>query len=309
MRAEPSSSPAVPLSTEAKGSLREAGRIASLAREHGALLVRPGVRLREVCEAVEEFIKGRGGELAFPVQTSVNEVAAHDCPSPEDERVYATGDLAKVDVGVHIDGYVVDTATTVEVGGPSGGPPLVEAARAALEAAIAAAGPGVPIWRLSAAIATTLRGFAVRPMRNLCGHHVGRWIVHCPPPVPNLPEDAEGRLLEGTALAIEPFATEGPGRVAEAGEPEVFRLLPDKDPGAEASGKVREALLGRRGLPFSRRDLRHLPRPEVEEALRRLRARGSLHAYAPLVETTGHKVAQAEHTILVTATGVEVLTR
>ena len=308
MRAEPSSPLALP-SREAREALREAGRIASRAREHGALLVRPGVRLREVCEAVEQHIKDGGGELAFPVQTSVNEVAAHDCPSPEDERVYREGDLAKVDVGVHIDGYVVDTATTVEVGGPGGGAALVEAARAALEAAIVAAGPGVPIWRLSAAIATTLRGFAVRPMRNLCGHHVGRWIVHCPPPVPNLPEDAEGSLLEGAALAIEPFATEGPGRVAELGEPEVFRLLPDKDPGADASGKVRAALLSRRGLPFSRRDLRHLPRPEVDEALRLLRARGAIHAYAPLVETTGRKVAQAEHTILVTATGVEVLTR
>ncbi len=310
MRADLSSSPpASPPTTEALEALREAGRIASLAREHGASLVRPGGRLREVCEAVENFIKGRGGELAFPVQTSVNEVAAHDCPSPDDERVYAVGDLAKVDVGVHIDGYVVDTATTVEVGGPAAGAPLVLAARAALEAAIAAAGPGVPIWRLSAAIATTLRGFAVRPMRNLCGHHVGRWLVHCPPPVPNLPEDAEGRLVTGAALAIEPFATEGPGRVAEAGEPEVFRLLPDKDPGAEATAPVREALLHRRGLPFSRRDLRHLPRPDVEEAIRRLRGRGALHAYAPLVETTGRKVAQAEHTILVTSTGVEVLTR
>lgn len=309
MGAEPEAAPASSLGTEAREALREAGRIASLARSHGAGLIRPGARLREVCEAVEDFIRGRGAELAFPVQTSVNEVAAHDCPSPEDERAYALGDLAKVDVGVHIDGYVVDTATTVEVGGPRGGPPLVEAARAALEAAIAAAGPGVPIWRLSAAIATTLRGFAVRPMRNLCGHHVGRWIVHSPPPVPNLPEDAEGRLVLGTALAIEPFATEGPGRVTETGEPQVFRLLPDKDPGPEASGPVREALLGRHGLPFSRRDLKHLPRTEVDEALRRLRARGLLHAYAPLVETTGRKVAQAEHTILVTTTGVEVLTR
>jgi methionyl aminopeptidase len=309
LRAEPSPPPTVPLGPAALEQLREAGRIASLAREHGADLVRPGARLRDVCEAVEAFIKARGGELAFPVQTSVNEVAAHDCPSPEDERTYAVGDLAKVDVGVHIDGYVVDTATTVEVGGASGGPPLVLAARAALEAAIAAAGPGVPIWRLSAAIATTLRGFAVRPMRNLCGHHVGRWIVHSPPPVPNLPEDAEGRLVLGAALAIEPFATEGPGRVTETGEPQVFRLLPDRDPGANASAPVREALLGRRGLPFSRRDLRHLPQPEVEDALRRLRAQGALHAYAPLVETTGRKVAQAEHTILVIATGVEVLTR
>jgi methionyl aminopeptidase len=245
------------------------------------------------------------------VQTSVNEVAAHDCPSPEDERTYASGDIVKLDVGVHVDGYVVDTATTVAVGATSP-PPLVIAARAALEAALQVAGPNVPIWRLSAAIATTLRTFGVRPMRNLCGHHVGRFTVHCPPPVPNLPEDADGLLVVGAAVAIEPFATEGPGRVAEEGEPQVFRLPQEKDPGPVATGfpaALREAILAFRGLPFSRRDLRAFPRTEVEAGLSRLRERTVLQSYAPLVETTRRKVAQAEHTILVTAAGAIVLTR
>jgi len=273
--------------------------------------VRPGVRLRDVVEAVETHIRAAGAQLAFPTQTSVNEVAAHDCPSPEDVRVYAAGDLAKLDVGVHIDGWVVDTATTVAVGATTP-PPLVLAARAALEAAIQAAGPNVPIWRLSAAIAATLRTFGFRPMRNLCGHHVGRWTVHCPPPVPNLPEDADGRLKVGAAVAIEPFATEGPGRVVEEGEPQVFRLPPDRDPGppgAELKEPLRAALLAFRGLPFSRRDLAAFPRPEVEGALLALRRRGALQSYAPLVESTRRKVAQAEHTLLVTSAGVEVLTR
>jgi methionyl aminopeptidase len=309
LKTEPSASPFAVPPPAALEALREAGRIASAAREHGASLVKPGARLLEVCEAVEGFIRRRGGHLAFPTQTSVNHVAAHDCPALDDPRTYATGDLAKLDVGVHVDGYVVDTATTVAVGGVTTGPPLVEAARAALEAAIQVAGPNVPIWRLSAAIATTLRTFGVRPMRNLCGHHVGRWTVHSAPPVPNLPEDAEGTLVPGAALAIEPFATEGPGRVVEEGEPEVFRLLPDREIGPDVSGPVRYALAGLRGLPFSRRDLRHLDRAEVEAALDALRRRGVLHGYPPLVETTGRKVAQAEHTIVVTAAGVEVVTR
>jgi methionyl aminopeptidase len=264
-----------------------------------------------VVEAVEDRIRSEGGGLAFPTQTSLNEVAAHDCPSPEDERVYATGDIAKLDVGVHVDGYVVDTATTVAVGAASP-PPLVLAARAALQAALLVAGPNVPIWRLSAAIAATLRTFGFRPMRNLCGHHVGRWTVHCPPPVPNLPEDADGRLVVGAAVAIEPFATEGPGRVVEEGEPQVFRLPPEKDlgpAGPDLSETLRAALVAYRGLPFSRRDLRAFAGPELEAALGRLRARGTLQSYAPLVETTRRKVAQAEHTLLVTAAGVEVLTR
>jgi len=307
LRAEPSSKNAPPpLPAEGLKALREAGHIASLARNHGATLIRPGARLLEVCAAVEDFIRAKGAQLAFPTQTSVNHVAAHDCPSPEDARTYAVGDLAKLDVGAHIDGYVVDTATTVAVGADRE-PPLLLAARAALEAAIQVAGPHVPIWRLSAAIATTLRTFGARPMRNLCGHHVGRWTVHCPPAVPNLPEDAEGHLLPGSALAIEPFATEGPGRVTEEGEAQVFRLL--QEPGPEVAPAVRDALMDRRGLPFSRRDLAFLPRAEVERALALLGKRGHLHGYAPLVETTRRQVAQAEHTILVTSAGVEVLTR
>ena len=270
----------------------------------------PGASLRSVVEAVEDEIRRRGGELAFPAQTSVNEVAAHDCPSPEDDRTYEKGDLAKLDVGVHLDGYVVDTALTVNVECGREGATLVEATRAALEAAIAVAGPGVPIWRVSGAIATILRSFGVRPMRNLCGHHVGRWVVHCPPPVPNRPEDAEGRLAVGAVLAIEPFATEGPGRVAERGEAQVFRQLSEPEEGGAAGDSgVLAALRARRGLPFSRRDLRGLPRGDLERHLKLLLQRGALAAYPPLLESTGRKVAQAEHTLYVGEDGVEVLTR
>lgn len=290
-------------------ALREAGRVAAAAREFGAGLVMAGARLGEVCAAVEDFIRGRGAHLAFPTQTSRNEVAAHYCPAPEEETVYADGDLAKLDVGVHVDGWVVDTAVTVNVGDRPENRRLVEAAGAALEAAIAVAGPGVQIRRLSAAIETALGGFRVRPMKNLCGHHVGRWTVHSPPPVPNRPDDNDERLAVGATLAIEPFATEGLGLVGEIGAPEVFRLLPGPAGVDGVSSAVAAALAERNGLPFSRRDLGSFPRPEVESALRTLALRGRLHAYAPLVETSGHKVAQAEHTIYVGPDGVEVLTR
>ncbi len=283
--------------------------MAAAARDFGAGLVVAGARLAEVCAAVEDFIRARGAHLAFPTQTSRNEVAAHYCPAPDEETVYADGDLAKLDVGVHVDGWVVDTAVTVNVGDRPENRRLVEAAQAALEAAISAAGPAVPIRLLSAAIETALGGFRVRPMQNLCGHHVGRWTVHSPPPVPNSPDDNDERLAVGATLAIEPFATEGLGLVGEVGTPEVFRLLPGPSDLEGIAPGVAAALAERNGLPFSRRDLRGCPRADVESALRSLARRGRLHAYGPLVETSGHKVAQAEHTIYVGPDGVEVLTR
>jgi methionyl aminopeptidase len=296
------------LSPDVLEKLREAGRVAGAARDHGAALIVAGARVRDVCEAVEAEIRRRGAEPAFPTQSSRNQVAAHYCPSPEDETAYGDGDLAKLDVGVHIDGYVVDTALTVNVGDAPWNRRLVSAARAALDAAIATAGPGVEVRRLSAAIEKALRDFGARPMRNLCGHGVGRWTVHCPPPIPNAPDDSGDRLEAGAVVAIEPFATDGRGIVAEEGEPEVFRLPPEKQP-RSGDPAVVQAIRAFRGLPFARRDLKALPRLRVEETLKALRGEGSLAAYAPLAEATGRVVAQAEHTIYVGPEGVEVLTR
>jgi methionyl aminopeptidase len=297
------------LSPSVLETLREAGRVAAAARDLGARLIVPGASLREVCEAAEHEIRRRGAAPAFPAQSSRNHVAAHYCPSPEDQTVYAEGDLAKLDIGVHIDGYVVDTALTVNVGNRPEGRRLVEAAGAALEAAIAAAGPGVRVRRVSAAIEATLRRYELRPMRNLCGHHVGRWTVHCPPPIPNVPEESEDRLAVNAVLAIEPFATDGLGLVAEEGAPEVFRLPPGPRNGSGLEPGILAALEARNGLPFARRDLAGFPRPLVEETLAALLARGRLSAYAPLVESSGRAVAQAEHTLFVGRDGVEVLTR
>lgn len=291
--------------------LRRAGRIAAAARESGRLRVRPGARLADVCRHVEEEIERRGGQLAFPVQTSLNHVAAHYCPGLDDDSRYAEGDLAKLDIGVHVEGWVVDTAVTVEVGRPDGQHPMIAAARAALAAAIEVSGPGVPVSALSAAIATAIRAAGFRPMRNLCGHGVGYYTVHCPPPVPNDPDGGLERLHPGMAFAIEPFATDGAGLVAELGPPEVFRVEPRLGLAVAPDGleDVLTAVQELRGLPFARHQLLAFGRARVEAALERLRAHGALQSFAPLIEATRRPVAQAEHTLHVGEEGVEVLTR
>jgi methionyl aminopeptidase len=302
------------LSPEVLEKLREAGRIAAAVRSRGATAIVAGARLRDVCEGVEDEIRQRGGGVAFPVQSSRNHVAAHYCPSPEDETVYADGDLAKLDIGVHIDGWVVDTALTVNVGDHPLQRPLVEAARAALEAAIDAVRPGIEIRRISAAIESTIAGFGLRPMRSLCGHGVGRFLVHCPPAIPNVLDDGRGILQRGAVVAIEPFATDGLGLLAEEGTPEVFRFAPRagttlEDLEASETGAVIAAMQGFQGLPFARRQLSAFTRPQVEQALDTLRRRGALMVYPPLLEAGGRPVAQAEHTIVVGDGGAEVLTR
>jgi len=283
--------------------------VASAAREAGARLIVAGAALRDVSEQVEHEITRRGGGLAFPVQSSRNEIAAHYCASPEDSTVYVEGDLAKLDLGVHVDGWVVDTALTVNVGDRPENRPFVDAARAALESAIAAAGAGVAVRRVSEAIDSTLRRYGMRPMKNLCGHGVARWTVHCPPAIPNVADGGSDRLALDAVVAVEPFATDGQGEVVERGAAEVFRLDPRRATGPVGSPEVVAAIRRFNGLPFARRQLADLPRPAVEETLRALRAAGHLGVYPPLVEAHRRKVAQAEHTLYLGPEGVEVLTR
>ena len=289
-------------------SLRLAGRIASEARRLGAKRIVAGARLRDVCEGVEAEIVRLGGLPAFPAQTSVNHLAAHYCPPPEDETVYEDGDLAKLDVGVHVNGYVVDTAVTVNVGEKPENQPLVDAAAEALAAAIRTVRPEIPIRHVSQVISDTMRVYGLRPMRNLCGHGVGQWTVHCPPPIPNAPEDSTGYFGEESVLAIEPFATAGEGNVKEEGEAEVFRLPHGVVAPVSAHPEIVDRIQGFRGLPFARRQLKDWPKAKVEETLFQLRKARCLQSYPPLAEESGRKVAQAEHTVYVSRNGVEVLT-
>ena len=296
--------------SEVLKTLRRAGRIAREVRELGAKLIIPGASLRFVCETVEAEIEKRGGKPAFPTQTSINDVAAHDCPTPDDERVYQDGDLAKLDIGVHIDGWVVDTATTVNVGGTGNGR-LIEAARQALAVAIQTVKPGLPVKDVSAVIERAITGGGFTPLDNLCGHGVGHYIVHAPPAIMNTVKGAEGRLPLRGVIAIEPFATTGSGRSGPRGDAEVFRLLPGHEARLKDFGvdhDLADALRSWRGLPIARRYFRSFGNERIEELFRKLERARILHAYPPLVALSGQPVAQAEHSVYLGPEGAIQLT-
>jgi methionyl aminopeptidase len=296
------------LTPEALECLRRAGKVAAEVRRLGAEQIVAGARLLDVCEGVEAEIVRRGASVAFPAQTSRNEIAAHYCPAPEEQTTYREGDLAKLDIGVHVDGWVVDTAITVNVGNRADRQLFVEAAEAALQAAIRTISAGVFIRDVSAAIEGTIRSYRLQPMRNLCGHGVGRYLVHTPPPIPNSPDDMGAILIEGAVIAIEPFATDGHGLVSERGAAEVFRLDPERADLGAVEPALARSLLAFRGLPFARRQLREFPNELVADTLRTLKHQGQLMSYPPLVERGGRPVAQAEHTIYVGGGTTEVLT-
>lgn len=289
---------------------RQAGRVISKARAVGVARIQPGATIREVTEAVEAEIYRLGAIPAFPAQSSRNAIAAHYCSHPADDTKYQIGDVVKLDIGAAVDGYVCDTAVTVDLGDGERGRSLVAAAQAGLNAAIAVAGPGVPVSRIGEAIGRTIRSFGVNPVANLTGHGVGRWKVHTAPQIPNVADRGSNAVLEvGTVCAIEPFATDGLGHVEERGRAEVFmmntkkpKLTKDVDAGVLA------AIEAWNGLPIARRYFREFDAQKVENTLFGLVKQGCLVKYPPLCEDPGTMVAQFEHTLLITKDGVEVLT-
>lgn len=281
---------------------REAGRIARRVLAAGASLVRPGASLLETVETVEEMVLDAGAGLAFPLNCSLNEAAAHDTASEGDERVFADGDLVKLDLGVHLDGYVADTAVTIDLGDHG---ELVEAARSALDAAIALARPGVAAGELGAAIQAAIEGRGYRPIANLTGHGLDRYVLHGPPSIPNVGHPGGAVLAEGQAVAIEPFASTGSGLVSEAARAEIYGQVGTRPVRLPAARQALELVSERQGMPFSRR---WLDLPSREIALATLVRQGVFRTYPVLHDVPGSHVAQAEHTIIVLEDGCLVTT-
>ncbi len=118
---------------------RDAGILAAKILRSSSREIRVGASYLDLVESIEKQVKEEGAELAFPLNLSLNEDAAHDTASPGDARVFTKGDVAKLDLGVQMDGYIADTATTIDLGSNS---LLLEASEQALESAIKAVRPG-----------------------------------------------------------------------------------------------------------------------------------------------------------------------
>ena len=278
---------------------REAARIAAGARELGLRMAVPGARRRDLAEAIEGYVRERGAEPAFPANLSRNTEAAHYTPDAADDSRLAAGDLLKVDVGAHIDGAVADTASTVEVGGPGRNAHLVRAVREAVDAGVAAVRPGGPVDAVSRAIAQAIRARGLKPVVDLTGHTIERYVLHAGKSVPNVPGVTDAVFVEGEIVAIEPFATNGIGHIDNGpfGHIVRFRRPPPAD------DPVLSRLFERfRTLPFTARWARN-----AEELAALERARRQLQTYPMFVERGGGLVAQAEHTILVGPERAEVL--
>ncbi|AKH98391.1 type II methionyl aminopeptidase [Halanaeroarchaeum sulfurireducens] len=293
----------VDLSAEKYEKYREAGDILATVLEEAADRVEVGVSHLDVAEYAESRIEELGGRPAFPVNISVDSEASHATPSRDDETAFGE-EMVCLDIGVHVDGWIADAATTVDL---SGNPGMVEAAEEALEAALDAVEPGVHTGEVGAEIESVIDSYDLNPVVNLTGHGLAHWDAHTGPNIPNRGLDTGVELTVGDVVAIEPFVTDGGGKVGEGSKTEIYSLVSETSVRNRQAREVMETVSETyRELPFA---ARWLDDSRAEMALRRLTMNDVLRSYPVLKERDGALVSQAEHTLIVTEDGAEITTR
>lgn len=263
---------------------RKAGKIASKVRKEAVSRIKEDIPLLEMAEYVENRVEDLGAKPAFPCNISINEVASHYTPEDDVPR-FKKGDVVKIDLGAHIDGYIADTAVTLELG-TKNHTRLIIACDEALERAIASIKDRAETGAIGKIIEETIKKHGFNPVKDLTGHSLERYKLHAGVTIPNYKSFFSNRIKKDMVFAIEPFATYGRGNIKH-GKPHIFAL------GGRADGELRKRF---GALPFA---LRWIPG---------ISGKG-LREYYELIEAGGEIVAQSEHTVIVNEEGCEVITR
>ncbi|MEM3127344.1 MAG: type II methionyl aminopeptidase [Candidatus Woesearchaeota archaeon] len=275
----------------------EAGKISAEALEYGKSLIKSGASVLQILEQVEEFVAKKNAEIAFPAQLSLNETAAHFCPTKETD-VILDKQVCKLDLGVHLNGFVADNALTVDLSGRYSD--IVKASQEALKNAVKIAVPEKTLGEIGKTIQEVIESYNLKPIKNLSGHALGQWQVHAPPTIPNFDTKDQTKLEENMVIAIEPFATNGQGMIEELGHPTVFLLEQPKPMRVDFVRKIMNEIGKRKGLPFSEHWLEKKFSPaQALFALKQFDKFEILHKYPPLVERGKGIVSQAEVSVIV----------
>lgn len=291
-------------------ALKEVGKVSFEALQYAKGLVKVGAGLLEVSDKVDDFIRGKGMQFAFPVNLSVNERAAHYSPLIDDKTVFAENDVVKVDLGARRKDALGDCALTVDLSGKHS--KLVAATEEALKAALGTVKAGRKLNEIGREVERIAKGDGFNPIRNLGGHGIEEGELHASIFIPNYDNGDTTELEEGQVVAIEVFLTEGAGYVVDGEDLQIFRMLGEAPARSEDTRRVASFIDRNYGTyPFA---LRWLSKEfgsefKVRRALNELASLGAIESFPVLVEKTGGIVAQAEKEVIVEKDSCTVVTQ
>ena len=287
---------------------RKAGQISKQIKEYAKNLIKKDMLLSEIAEKIEAKIVELGGEVAFPINLGIDDIAAHYTPILNDDKK-ASG-LLKVDIGVSIEGYISDFAFSIDLTPEKKYTKLIEASELALKKAVEEIKKNKEKSTLSEigkAIQKAIESYRFSPVKNLSGHGLERYDVHSGLTIPNYESQSEKELGEG-AFAIEPFATAGNGIVYDGAGGSIFHITRSGQVRDSFARQVLEFILNEKNtLPFSKREIQKKFGTRGLLALRNLEQAGIINEFSQLVEESHAPISQAEISLIIFDGKVEVL--
>lgn len=302
---------------------RKGAEVHRRVRQKAQREIKPGMAMLDIARLIEDEIRDLTGNrhtkqqgIGFPTGLSLNHVAAHYTPNSSDKVVLKYEDVMKVDIGVHVNGRIVDSAFTLTFDDKYD--PLLAAVREATATGVREAGIDVRLNDIGAAVQEVMelyemelegKTYPIKCIRNLNGHNIGDYVIHLGKTVPIVANGDMTKMEEGETFAIETFGTTGRGYVIGEGECSHYALnadvearVPDR---AKALARSIRANFGT--LPWCRRYLERAGEEKYLLALNQLVRAGVVEDYPPLVDSVGSYTAQFEHTILLHAHKKEVV--
>lgn len=333
------------------GDFRKAALIHKVARKKALKMLVVGGKISELVDCVEKTISSlckdnnananANAGIAFPVGVNINNVVAHDSKTVTvfDDREFCEGDVVKIDIGVHINGRIIDSAFTHIITKDAGVHDdkniynsVLEASRDSMFAAIKMCGPDQRLYEISESISEIIESYEVnlgdsinlpiKPVTGIGGHNIKQYQIHGGKLILSKPDyDTQGetKMEEDEIYAIETYATTGHGIMtqnssmdkcthymeANHDDIEANKAITKKDKKFFRKTELYDWMKTRNGLPFSMSWI-HKKIPKIEKALKLGIPSGQIIAYPPMYDEMNSVVAQFEHTVHVNDGSVEI---
>jgi len=296
-------------------SLIKGGNIHKMVRKKIQPLLKPGISMNYLANVIESTTKeltnniGINKGIGFPPGLSINNCAAHFSPYKDKDIILGNNDNVKIDFGVEVNGWIVDSAFTIGFNPQYDN--LLKAVQEATYTGIKNAGMDVIIKEWSKDIQEVMESYEVeingknkqiQVISNLGGHNIILKKIHGGVFLPakyisyyplNL------RFQEGV-YAIETFGSTESSWVNEKKDElslyainnTNFNKLKNK----KAKRLAQKIIKQFQTLPFSERYIEHIP--NCRSLLLNLVDNNILTAYPPLYDNNNGMTAQYEHTIV-----------
>ncbi len=285
---------------------KKAGEISIKIKEFAKNLIKPGMPLLEIAQKIHQEIEKLGAQPAFPVNLSIDDIAAHYHPTLED-KTKASG-LLKIDLGIHTNGFIADTAITLDLTPDNKYKELIQASEQALNNALKLLSKNPSLHEIGQKIQQTIESKGFSPIINLSGHSLDKYQIHAGITIPNYANNNKNKLQLG-AYAIEPFATTGQGKIYEGPPGNIYSIIKPKNTRSPTARKILDYVWKKyQTLPFSLREIQEKFGPMSRLGIKELEQTNILHSYPQLIEKSHHPVSQAEHSFVKTKDNKIIIT-